>query len=93
MKKKIIIARARVKAGREGAFIAAAKKLAEASRAEEGNVSYTFYQSIQEPEAFIFYEEYKDDAAVQAHASSAAFKAFSEAIKELTEGDLIVDKF
>ena len=56
-------------------------------------MSYTFYQSIQEPEAFIFYEEYKDDAAVQAHASSTAFKTFSEAIKELTEGDLIVDKF
>ena len=35
MNKKIIIARAKVKARREGAFIAAAKKLAEATHTQK----------------------------------------------------------
>ena len=82
-----------MKAGNESAFIDAAKTLAAAARAEEGNLCYTFYQSVTEPEAFIFYEVYKDAAAVEAHASSDAFKAFTEAVSELLDGRLIVDKY
>ena len=62
MHKQIIIARARVKAGRENAFIDSAKKLADMARTEPGNLCYSFYRSVTEPENFIFYEEYKDAA-------------------------------
>lgn len=92
-KKKIVIARAKVKAGKENAFIDAAKRLAEAARAEVGNMSYTFYQSVTEPEAFIFYEEYRDDAAVNTHTSSEAFKTFGKTVKELLDRYLIVEEF
>ena len=93
MNKEVIIARARVKAGNESAFIDAAKTLAAAARAEEGNLCYTFYQSVTEPEVFIFYEVYKDAAAVEVHASSEAFKTFTEAITELLDGRLIVEHY
>ena len=93
MHKQIIVARAQVKAGKEEAFIDAAKTLAEAARAEEGNICYTLYRSVMEPESFIFYEEYKDSAAVTAHASSEAFKAFTEAVRDLLDGALIVDNY
>jgi hypothetical protein len=93
MHKQIIIARARVKAGRENAFIDSAKKLVDMARTEPGNLCYSFYRSVTEPENFIFYEEYKDAVAVTAHASSEAFKVFTEAVRELLDGDLIVDKY
>ena len=44
MEKKTIVARAEVLEGKEKEFIAKAEKLIEATRAEEGNISYTLYQ-------------------------------------------------
>ena len=90
---KIIVACVTVKSGKEKAFLKVAKKLVEAICAEEGNVSYTLYQSPEQPVAFIFYEEYKDAAAFEAHASSEHFKAFADAITDLLDGDLLVEQF
>lgn len=91
--KKVIVARVVVKEGREQAFIDVASKLVTATREEPGNIFYALYQSPLNPVEFIFYEEYTDDAAFQAHASSAHFAAFAEGIKDLTAGELIVDEF
>ncbi|MDR0698954.1 MAG: antibiotic biosynthesis monooxygenase [Tannerella sp.] len=91
--KKVIVARLIVKEGQEKAFIEVASKLVAATRQEPGNLFYSLYQSPLNHVEFIFYEEYKDDAAFQAHASSAHFAAFAEGIKDLTAGDLIVDEF
>jgi quinol monooxygenase YgiN len=91
--KKVIVARLIVKEGQEKAFIDVASKLVIATRQEPGNLFYSLYQSPLHPVEFIFYEEYIDDAAFQAHASSAHFAAFAEGIKDLTDGDLIVDEF
>jgi quinol monooxygenase YgiN len=91
--KKVIVARLAVKEGQENAFIEVAAKLVNATRSEEGNLFYSLYQSPLNAAEFIFYEEYKDDAAFQTHASSAHFAAFAEGIKDLTAGDLIVDEF
>ncbi|MDR2764613.1 MAG: antibiotic biosynthesis monooxygenase [Tannerella sp.] len=91
--KKVIVARLTVKEGLEKAFIEVASKLVIATRQEEGNLFYSLYQSPLNPAEFIFYEEYKDDAAFQTHASSAHFAAFAEGIKDMTASDLIVDEF
>ncbi|MDR2138617.1 MAG: antibiotic biosynthesis monooxygenase [Tannerella sp.] len=91
--RKVIVARVTVKDGQETAFLEVASKLVTATREEEGNLFYALYQSPLRPVEFLFYEAYKDDAAFQAHASSAHFAAFAEGIRELTAGDLIVDEF
>jgi quinol monooxygenase YgiN len=91
--KKVIVARVTVKEGQEAAFIEIASALVKATHTEEGNLFYSLYQSPVNPVEFIFYEEYKDDAAFQIHASSAHFAAFTEGIKDLTTGDFIVDEF
>jgi quinol monooxygenase YgiN len=91
--KKVIVARITVKSGQESAFIGIASRLVEATRQEEGNLFYALYQSPTNPSEFIFYEEYKDEAAFQAHSSSAHFAVFAEGTKDLTDGDLIVDQF
>jgi quinol monooxygenase YgiN len=91
--KTVIVARLSVKAGLEKAFQEVASTLVSATRAEEGNLFYTLYQSVENPATFIFYEEYKDDAAFEAHASSAHFAVFAEAIKDMVDGELMVNQF
>ena len=91
--KTVIVARVIVKPGQEKAFVEVASQLVTATRAEEGNLFYTLYQSTENPAEFIFYEEYKDDAAFETHASSAHFAAFAEAIQDMVSGELVVDQF
>jgi len=91
--KTVVVARLMVKEGQEKAFIEIASKLVAATRAEEGNLFYTLYQSTVNPSEFIIYEEYKDDAAFEVHASSAHFAAFSEAAGDIMAGELVIDQF
>ena len=91
--KKVIVARVTVKEGQEAAFINVASVLVEATRKEPGCLFYTLYQSPQDPKSFIFYEEYKDDAAFDFHSNSDHFQAFAGAIGDMLDGDLVVDQF
>jgi len=91
--KTVVVARVEVKEGQEKAFIEIASKLVEATRAEEGNLFYTLYQSTENPLTFIIYEEYKDDAAFATHANSAHFAAFAEATNDIMAGELVIDQF
>ena len=91
--KTVVVARVAVKEGQADAFIEIASKLVAATRAEEGNLFYSLYQSTENPLIFIVYEEYKDDAAFATHANSAHFAAFAEATKDITAGELVVDQF
>jgi quinol monooxygenase YgiN len=91
--KTVIVARVAVQEGQEKAFIEIVAKLVAATRAEEGCLFYTVYQSTENPSEFIIYEEYKDDAAFEIHASSAHFAAFVEATDGMMAGELILDQF
>ena len=92
-KKKTVIARVEVKAGQETAFLEVTKPLISGTRAEPGNISYTLYQSPNNPLEFIFYEEYKDEAAFEAHANSAHFNAFAGAIPDMLAKELIIESY
>ena len=70
-----------------------AEKLVNATRQEPGNVSYNLYQSPFDSTMFIFYEEYKDEDAFNAHANSEHFKAFAEAIPSMLAEELNIEQF
>lgn len=93
MEKKTIVARLEVLPGKEQEFIGKAEPLIQGTRAEEGNISYNLYQNPANPVAFIFYEEYKDQQAMDTHAASAHFQAFGKAIEGLLASDLIIETF
>lgn len=93
MNKKTIIARVKVKAGEERAFIAAAKGVIDGTHQEEGNLSYTMYQSQEDSTQFLFYEEYTDDSAFQIHATSDYFNLFAQTIEPLLAADMIIESF
>jgi len=50
--------------------------LQEHSRKEPGCLLYIGHQSTEDPRKFLFYEQYKDEAALQAHRDSAHFKQY-----------------
>ncbi|MDR0815694.1 MAG: antibiotic biosynthesis monooxygenase [Bacteroidales bacterium] len=78
--KKIISARVFIKADKVADFIAATKSLLELSRAEEGNVSYSLFQDPEDPTKFMFFEEWKNQAAVEVHFATEHFKKFGETL-------------
>ena len=91
--KTVVVARVAVKEGHEKEFIEIASKLVTATRAEEGCLFYTLYQSTENPSVFIIYEEYKDDEAFDIHANSAHFAAFVEATNDMMAGEPVIEQF
>eukprot|EP00020_Sapocribrum_chincoteaguense_P012275 CAMPEP_0170736094 /NCGR_PEP_ID=MMETSP0437-20130122/3437_1 /TAXON_ID=0 /ORGANISM="Sexangularia sp." /LENGTH=95 /DNA_ID=CAMNT_0011074445 /DNA_START=66 /DNA_END=353 /DNA_ORIENTATION=- len=56
--------------------------LVAATRQEEGNLQYDLHTDKEVSERFTIYETYEDEAAVDAHMSTAHFQSFQEATKD-----------
>ena len=59
-----------------------AERLVVASRAEAGNLSYGLYVSVSAPNEVAFLEEWKDEAAVEAHNATPHFTEICPALGE-----------
>jgi quinol monooxygenase YgiN len=53
------------------------------SRAEEGNVSYGFYEDAMQPNTFIFVERWRDQAAVTTHFAQPYSGAFVTQVRAI----------
>jgi quinol monooxygenase YgiN len=91
--KTTIVARVKVKEEKVKDFLELTKPLVEATRNEPGCISYELFQSASDPSSFIFYEEYKDDSAFNAHGNSDHFKTFAAGVPELTAEEMKVEQF
>ncbi|MCC8034563.1 MAG: antibiotic biosynthesis monooxygenase [Rikenellaceae bacterium] len=88
---KIITAYKFIKPEKVDEFIEFTKPIIEKSRAEEGCISYTLYQDPSDNTKFIFYEEWKDQAAIDYHFSTEHFKlAGSRPDFEARSGELAI---
>lgn len=72
----IIHAGFQVKADLEQEFLTEIKPLIEASRAEQGNVSYDLLKDTEKAGAYTMVELWKDMDAVQTHNKADHFTAF-----------------
>jgi quinol monooxygenase YgiN len=81
-----IIAKLSVKPDRVKDFTEAAKDIIAKSNAEEGCLYYQLFQDPYDNSKFVFVEEYKNQAAVDAHFASDYFKAFGPKISDLLIG-------
>jgi quinol monooxygenase YgiN len=61
------VAKLTVKAGQEAEFIRIMRAAVPKVREEPGNHAYIFHQSRDNPRLFMLYEEYDDQAALEAH--------------------------
>jgi len=67
--------------GREAEVAALFAKLTEESRKEPGCAMYVVHRHRTEPRRFFIYEQYKDDAALEAHRAAPHFLQYAK--KEL----------
>ena len=74
-----VVAKIRAAKGKGDALAALLKEQAAAVRAAEpGCFVYRAHRSTKDPEAFYFYEQYRDDAAFDAHRKGAHLARFRE---------------
>ena len=84
--KMMIVAKLSVKPEKVNDFTAAAKEIIEKSNQESGCTFYQLYQDPYDASKFVFIEEYKSQAAVDAHFATEHFKAFGPKIGDLITG-------
>ena len=74
-----VVAKIRAAKGKGDALAALLKEQAAAVRASEpGCLVYRAHRSAKDPEAFYFYEQYRDDAAFDAHRKGTHLARFRE---------------
>jgi quinol monooxygenase YgiN len=83
----VIVARLRVRPEHRAAFLKASVAIIAGTRAEAGCLLYALHEDVHDPNSFLFYEEWQDRAAIDAHFAEAHFLAFGEAI-----GDAVIEK-
>jgi len=91
-----VIARVRAAVGKGDALAALlAEQAAVVRQAEPGCLVYRPHRSTTDPELFLFYEAYADDAAFDAHRKAPHLAAFRERRERegLTEGPVQVEIF
>ncbi|MGF6148189.1 Putative monooxygenase ycnE [Kingella potus] len=67
--------------------------LVSASRSEAGNLRYDLHQDLQNENRFVFFENWRDQAAVDSHNASTHFQNFLKAIDGKTEAvDIVLMK-
>ena len=65
------------KMGREGEVAAIFEKLSAESRKEAGCLMYQVHKHKTEPRRFFIYEQYKDDAGLEAHRAAPHFLQYA----------------
>jgi quinol monooxygenase YgiN len=81
-----IVATLKTKPGQDVAFEELAKTLVAAVHANEpGCLLYTLFKA-EEPNTYVFLERYQDEAALQAHRSTAYFKDIGRKMGEHMDG-------
>lgn len=58
------------------------RQLIEATHKEEGCISYILYEDVNDPTCFVFIEEWKSQAALDAHMASPHFTSIIPQIRE-----------
>jgi quinol monooxygenase YgiN len=79
----MIVAKVTIKPEKIKDFIVVGKEMVEKSNKESGCKSYQLYQDPFNSNKFVFVEEYKNQAAIDAHFAADYFKAFGPKIKDL----------
>ena len=81
-----IVAVNNLKDGMRDEFIKTAQELIKKSREEDGNISYSLFEDIKNPNVLTFIEEWKDMEAIEFHNNTEHFKRIVPLLAEFKEG-------
>ncbi len=89
----VIKATAKVKPEERDHAIAAALVMAEATEAEEGNISYTFSSDLEDPNVFHLFEEWDNEEALMDHFITSHMAEFIGALGTVLVGDMPTTRY
>jgi quinol monooxygenase YgiN len=82
----VMLARFRMKDGRESEALEAAHTMVQSVRdGEPGCLAYVCHRSLAEPSEIVWYEVYDDQAALNAHAGSEHMQAFRQRLPDVVD--------
>ena len=81
----VMLVRAVVRESSEAECARICREVTEASRKEPGCAFYAVHQSRETPQEFVFYEQYRDRAALEEHRASTHFLRYREQIAPYVE--------
>jgi quinol monooxygenase YgiN len=81
----IVTAKVKLQSGKADEFIEAARAMQAKVVNDPGAIQYSLHRSTIDPDQFIFYERYEDEAAFAYHLSTDHLKAFGATIDPLME--------
>jgi quinol monooxygenase YgiN len=70
----VLVVRTKAKEGQEDNALGVIRELADATRQEPGCEAYIPCQDPEDPRSILFYEQYVDKAAFEAHGASEHFQ-------------------
>lgn len=71
---------------RREALVRTAQTMCEASRGDDGCLAYGFFEDTEQPNHFVFIEEWESDDALQSHFAQPHTAEFMTAIGDLIAG-------
>ena len=74
-------------------FLDQANLVVEPSQAEEGNISYEYFENPKQPNTFVFVEKWQDHAAINVHEATAHFQNFVSIVPGLLSEPIQVQLF
>jgi len=88
----VLVAKVKVKPGNEAEVEKAFRAMIGKVRANEpGTLQYVLHRSTQDPTTFVFYEEYTDQAAMDAHGKTEHMKEMGGALAGKLDGRMQLD--
>jgi len=89
-----IVAKMKIKAGREGDAEAALRDMIQYVRsAEPGTLRYTLHRSVGDPTQLLMYEQYADQAAVDTHGTSDRIQSLFATLAPLLDGQPSIEMY
>lgn len=89
----VLVAIMHAKAGKEAELETALKAVFPKVKQEEGTVQYILHASKTDPGKFLFYEKYKDKAALDFHGSTPYLQQLFTTIEPLLAGKPDIELF
>jgi quinol monooxygenase YgiN len=88
-----VIARVRAKKGKTAILRKELRRLIAPTHAEAGCISYDLHQSQDDPALFVFYENWKSEAALAAHMQTPHLQAAMKLLPKLVDGPVDITKW
>jgi len=87
------MARFKVKPGKADAFKSLMTTIKDSARAEPGCIAYSMQQNLNDPELFVFVEEWASEQALAEHMTMPYVREITPALMEMLASEPIVDRF